>query len=151
MIVHCRFNRRSPPARFRQNFNFDNRFKRRSRSRSRSRGRFEGRRFARRSRSRSNSAGYIPPQQQQQAQNTSGYDAYGNYGNSQQYGQMQMNYSNNGYEFTTGTNYPPPAPTFPNISCPAPPGLNTDNWAPPVSIQQEESPEDKLKREGELR
>lgn len=140
--LHFRFNRRSPPGRFRQNFNFDNRVKRRSRSRSR--GRFETRRFQRRSRSRSKSAGF----NQQQAQDATGYDAYANYGNAQ-YAQMPMGAQYNSYDFQAAANYPP-APTFPTISCPAPPGLSADNWAPQAPMQQEESKEERLKREGEF-
>lgn len=56
----------------------------------------------------------------------------------------------NSYDFQG--NYPPPAPNFSNISCPAPPGMG-DSWIPQQSMAPtmpltEESEEDKKKREG---
>lgn len=150
-----RFNRRSPD-RFRGQRNFNNRFNR-SRSRSRDNSRFNrgGRRFDnRRSRSESptvsnNNANYM--QQQQQAQNATMYsDAYGNSYIPNAPAAPQFGMGQFGYDFQNTTAYPPPAPTFGGIACPAPPGM-TEGWVPPQNIQPEESEEDKMKREGEER
>lgn len=82
-------------------------------------------------------------------------DGYGNYIPTApappQFGTMaQMGSQFNSYDFQATTAYPPPAPNFNvgGIACPAPPGMS-DGWAPPPTIQPEESEEDRLKREGE--
>lgn len=140
-------NNRRSPDRFRRNFN--NRF---NRSRSRSRDNRRGFNSRRRSRSESpannNNANYMQQQQQQQQNATMYSDVYGNAyipnpPAAPQYGLGQF-----GYDFQNTTAYPPPAPTFSGIACPAPPGMS-EGWVPPQSIQPEENTEEKLKREGE--
>lgn len=61
----------------------------------------------------------------------------------------------NSYDFQAG--YPPPAPNFSNISCPAPPGIQGDtSWmpqqsmAPPSMSHTEETEEEKKKREAAI-
>lgn len=58
----------------------------------------------------------------------------------------QMGAQFNSYDFQGATAFPP-APSF-GIDCPAPPGM-PDGWIAPPSIQQGESEEDRMKREGE--
>jgi hypothetical protein len=133
-----RFNRRSP---YRNNFN--NRYDRRSRSTSR--GRYQGRRYERDQRSKNraeSSSGYIP-------QNSSNYENYGNYENSQ-FGSMQMNSQYNGYEFNNsgGLYQQQNSQNFSGLSVPVPPGVS-DGWVPPAVMQPTESQEEKLKKEGE--
>lgn len=75
-------------------------------------------------------------------------DGYGNYVSNPpaapNFGVMaQMDAQFNSYDFQ-GAAFPPPAPAF---NCPAPPGMS-DGWIPPPPVMQEESGEDKLKREG---
>lgn len=82
-------------------------------------------------------------------------DGYGNYipnaPAAPNFGVMtQMDSQFNSYDFQGA--FPPPAPAFNvGISCPAPPGM-VDGWIPPPPmcdvLVQEESGEDKLKREG---
>ena len=57
----------------------------------------------------------------------------------------------NSYDFQA--NYPPPAPNFTNIACPAPPGIHGDSWIPqqnmaPNMPPSEESEEERKKRDG---
>lgn len=62
------------------------------------------------------------------------------------YTMEQMGSQFNSYDFQGATAFPP-APSFGGIDCPAPPGM-PDGWIPPPSIQQGESEEDRMKREG---
>lgn len=151
-----RFGRRSPD-RFRGRFN--NRFNNDRRSRSRSRDNNRGRRFDRNRRSRSeslnrnNSNNNVNYMQQQQDPNAMYSDAYGNYipgaPAPPQFGLAQMGSQFNSYDFQAASSYPPPAPTFGGIACPAPPGMS-EGWIPPPAIQHEESEEEKMKRDGEI-